>query len=542
MRNSKESRRVIPHLVSGLIICLVSNAYQGRKTQVLAFQIGNSISSRARNHLKHYDDHSTNFNSLLTCNQVNSRLRVKLESKTDSESEDAEILIKQDSRADFLREVITSPIVEVQLALLVVLNCALTALGTVHGLPDIVEHIIFAAENVIGGVFAIEYFARWYLSGFSPRHLVKPIVLIDMIAILPLIIQVLPALGFMLPPNITGDGLVSLRLLRVLRLQRVLEDYETFARFEIALGFKPRNTSTFQLQLARVVMSVVTLLSVASGLIYSAEHNVNPNIPDYFAALYFGLTTLTTVGFGDIYPMTTEGRLIVAGSIFFGITVIPYQSAALAEALLDFSKERQKQREEMQRTGNFTKPAMFSFFDEDDRLKRGVSGTSLFGEECNACDSAEPAVYLEDGRFKLRQKRDSSAGSGASVVSNSLVNLETGPDFPSMQKQNIQQALPERESAHSSVSSCVTENDTSKSIADNQPILIMDQKIQSSINRVCQICGSSPHRGDAGFCWGCGSPLPPINFYSESGQGDDVGHIFDLQAPPFRIVGGMNKD
>jgi len=48
------------------------------------------------------------------------------------------------------------------------------------------------------------------------------------------------------------------------------------------------------------MLTIVTLLSVASGLIYTAEHDVNPEIPDYFAALYFGLTTLTTVGFGDM--------------------------------------------------------------------------------------------------------------------------------------------------------------------------------------------------------------------------------------------------
>ena len=53
----------------------------------------------------------------------------------------------------------------------------------------------------------------------------------------------------------------------------------------------------WELQLARVLLSIFTLLSVPAGLIYTAEHMVNPAIDDYFTVLYLTLTTLTTVGF-----------------------------------------------------------------------------------------------------------------------------------------------------------------------------------------------------------------------------------------------------
>ena len=64
----------------------------------------------------------------------------------------------------------------------------------------------------------------------------------------------------------------------------------------MSLGLPSSDTRPYQLQLARVVISIFTLLSVTSGLIFSAEHNVNPDIPDYFTAVYFGIITLTTVG------------------------------------------------------------------------------------------------------------------------------------------------------------------------------------------------------------------------------------------------------
>ena len=78
---------------------------------------------------------------------------------------------------------------------------------------------------------------------------------------------------------------------------------------------------------------IFTLLFISTGLIYNAEHATNPQLPDYFTALYFGLTTLTTVGFGDITPITAEGRLVVSVSILAGIAIIPVQLSSLAEAL-----------------------------------------------------------------------------------------------------------------------------------------------------------------------------------------------------------------
>lgn len=120
-----------------------------------------------------------------------------------------------------------------------------------------------------------------------------------------------------------------------------MTNQRTYTDFEMALGMKKTDVRPYQLQLARVIISIFTLVSVSTGLIYTAEHEVNPLIPDYFTALYFGLTTLTTVGFGDIHPVTTQGRTVVSLSILAGVAIIPAQAAALAEAYLDFTKEKE---------------------------------------------------------------------------------------------------------------------------------------------------------------------------------------------------------
>jgi Ion channel len=140
----------------------------------------------------------------------------------------------------------------------------------------------------------------------------------------------LPLPDWMTSPS----ALINLEVLRVLRLRRVLRDMDTFVKYERALGIRKSNVQEWQLQLARVLLSLFTLVSVSTGLIYTAEHDVNPAIPDFFTAAYFSLSTISTLGLGDITPMTWQGRLVVCGSILAGVAILPAQAAALVEALV----------------------------------------------------------------------------------------------------------------------------------------------------------------------------------------------------------------
>jgi voltage-gated potassium channel Kch len=269
-----------------------------------------------------------------------------------------------------LFSVLNLPIVEVAAASAVLLSTFLVALNTLDLSP---EAFVAIQDGIIALnlIFAFDFFIRWYAAGqFKLIYLTKPLVIVDIIVvILPLFLgTVMPmvedmvALGDaqeILALNIQDSpGLQVLLLLRVLRLRRVLTDINTFSRFAVALGIKSSDVRPYQLQLARVLLSIFTLLSVASGLIYTAEHNVNPDIPDYFTALYFGLTTLTTVGFGDITPITFQGRLIVCGSILAGIAVIPAQAATLVEAIVESQTDIDRLKQQL--PAQFTPSEMVS--------------------------------------------------------------------------------------------------------------------------------------------------------------------------------------
>lgn len=240
-----------------------------------------------------------------------------------------------------------NPRVELVSGLLVLFSSLLAAIET---LPSLDIHFLKDLNNVqdvITVLFASEFILRWisyYNKNINDnqsknnvlKYLWQPLSLVDMTSIwLPLVLSVMHI-------QTSKAALTNLRLLRILRLQRVLENQENFSNFIMATlpGMSTDGVRPYQLQLARVILSIFTLLSISTGFIYSAEHTVNPQIPDYFTALYFGLTTLTTVGFGDIAPVTFQGRLVVMGSILAGISIIPAQAANFVQALLDFQADR----------------------------------------------------------------------------------------------------------------------------------------------------------------------------------------------------------
>lgn len=205
--------------------------------------------------------------------------------------------------SDLISNTLLSPQIEIMDTFLVLVSSFFVALGTLpaSSIPQGMDSMIIFVQDALTYVFGFAFFLRWYGVGkLSLEYLTKPLAILDIfVSVIPLI-GIVPALGFINIPTslLSSSALANLRLLRILRLARVLTDLETFGRFEIALGLEPSAVKSYQLELAKVLLSIFTLLSVATGLIYSAEHQYNPQIPDYFTALYFGLTTLTT---GEIF-------------------------------------------------------------------------------------------------------------------------------------------------------------------------------------------------------------------------------------------------
>ncbi|MBO6767553.1 MAG: ion transporter [Erythrobacter sp.] len=200
---------------------------------------------------------------------------------------------------------------------------------------------ILIAEFVFGMIFLIEYVARVYAAperegpgsdwGKRWRFMISPIGLIDLLVVV-----------VSLAPFFVANAAV-LRVIRLLRIVSILK----FSRFsaamrEIAGALKERS---YDLLVCATLAFVLVLLG-AAGL-YWIEGAIQPkafgSIP---RALWWAVITLTTVGYGDVYPVTTAGRLIGMLVAIGGVLLVALPTGIVAAA---FSDAMQRRREAMKR-------------------------------------------------------------------------------------------------------------------------------------------------------------------------------------------------
>lgn len=195
-----------------------------------------------------------------------------------------------------------------------------------------------AIEYVTVGVFIIDYLLRLFTADLKLRKSVYSFLLypITPMAIIDLL-SILPALSML------NSGFKLLKLFRLLRALKVFRTFK-FLRysksFEIILNvFKKQKR----------VLSAVATLSIAYVLVSALlVYNVEPeSFEDFFSAIYWATVSLTTVGYGDIYPVTTVGRIVTMLSSAFGIAIIALPSGVITAGYLsEISKEDEDKQEQ----------------------------------------------------------------------------------------------------------------------------------------------------------------------------------------------------
>ncbi len=172
-----------------------------------------------------------------------------------------------------------------------------------------IETYLNIVDQAILVIFTFEYGLRFWSATNRKKFFFSFFSLIDLIAILPLV------LGFM-----------DIRFIRIFRWFRILRIVR-FWQLEIRLfGVKVQNG----LVLGRIFLTLFTLIFVYAGLIYQVEHQVNSKgLHNFFDAFYFVVVTMTTVGYGDVTPLSQVGRIMTVLMIFTGVLLIPWQLSEL---------------------------------------------------------------------------------------------------------------------------------------------------------------------------------------------------------------------
>tara|TARA_Y100000034_G_C6880701_1_gene403518 strand:- start:334 stop:1206 length:873 start_codon:yes stop_codon:yes gene_type:complete len=189
--------------------------------------------------------------------------------------------------------------------------------------------IFFISELSLVSVFVVEYIARLWVAQHKLRHAISMYSIIDLLSILPVLVSFV---------NLTFFRIF--RILRLFRLLRVLRFQRMFKAKNTLFG----NLSDTQIVVVRIVLTVFTIIFVSSGLIWAIENKVNPGaFGNIFNALYFSVVTLSTVGYGDITPLSPWGKLVTVGMILSGIALIPWQLGKLVKiVVLSSGKTKRK--------------------------------------------------------------------------------------------------------------------------------------------------------------------------------------------------------
>jgi voltage-gated potassium channel len=221
---------------------------------------------------------------------------------------------------------------------LIVLNTVGVILGSdpAHFSRYAVAFHAFEAFSIL--VFSVEYLLRaWVapeheryqdLPAWSARlrYLASPLALADLAAVLP------AYLGLMLT--------VDLRYLRLLRLLRLLKLTHYFKGLGIFINVVQSEART----LVSGVATVAILVVVAASLMYGVEHAAQPEkfgtIGD---ALWWAVVTMTTVGYGDVTPITVMGRILAAIIMLLGVGIVALPAGILAAKFAEELRSRRDQ-------------------------------------------------------------------------------------------------------------------------------------------------------------------------------------------------------
>ena len=177
------------------------------------------------------------------------------------------------------------------------------------------DNLLFRViDKVTVAVFIIDYALRWVTADYKFerheawsffRYPFSPMAVIDLLSILPSL-------------TVVNSGFKVLRVLRMLRAMRVVRVFKAM-----------RYSKSFEI-IGRVLRSskdsLISVCALAAGYIVISAliiYNVEPDsFESFFEAIYWATVSLTTVGYGDIYPVSTLGRIITMVSSVFGIAIV----------------------------------------------------------------------------------------------------------------------------------------------------------------------------------------------------------------------------
>lgn len=197
---------------------------------------------------------------------------------------------------------------------LIFISILVYSIGTLPNLPPFWVHLLDLANTICYIVFTVEYFGRIYITNKKWKYIFSFYGIIDLIAIMPFLFA-------------KQFDLRALRIFRIIRALKISKYNEAIERFAIVLRIiRP------ELMLFFILIGIFIFLSAAG--IYYFENEAQPEqFASIFHSLWWAVVTLTTVGYGDVYPITIGGRVFTFIMLLIGLAIITIPTGLIASAL-----------------------------------------------------------------------------------------------------------------------------------------------------------------------------------------------------------------
>jgi voltage-gated potassium channel len=224
------------------------------------------------------------------------------------------------------------------LIVLVALNVIAVVLESVENLSLVHGPIFHAFDTASVAVFSVEYLLRLWSAVDLPearyrhplwgrlRWMVSPMAVIDLLAVLPFYLGIVVE--------------IDLRVLRVLRVMRVFK----LSRYSMAINVMVAVARQESRAIGATLFLMMVVLVLSASLMYLAEHHAQPHVfSDIPTSMWWAVVTLTTLGYGDMVPITLLGRIVGGMTAVLGIGMIALPAGVLASG---FSEQMRIRREE----------------------------------------------------------------------------------------------------------------------------------------------------------------------------------------------------
>lgn len=200
---------------------------------------------------------------------------------------------------------------------LILLSVITFSIETIPNLKPQTRTILQTIEWFSVIIFSLEYLLRIYVADSKPKFIFSFFGIIDLLAILPFYLSF-------------GIDLRSLRALRFLRLFRILK----LVRYNKAMNHFTSAIKSAKEEIFLFIFITLILIYFSAVGIYYFENEAQPeHFSSIFDSLWWAIITLTTVGYGDVYPITVGGKVFTFFILMIGLGIVAIPTGIISSAL-----------------------------------------------------------------------------------------------------------------------------------------------------------------------------------------------------------------